>query len=463
MVRRRGLARGPAAAAAAAAALCLTFHPQSAVVALESIRGGGAAGANDTNFDLKSGKPRPRKSLDAPRSAEGIRKRLAAGIGTTPIEQDVPGSAVSEESSTESQDHVATGTCKRKEGWKDDGSTLGAGDICCVGEALRGPHTHKGAHQGRGREQAGQRSVGPAEEGRTETPLVPDDDRLGLRHLTPTSREINGIKESRGLSTANGIADTPNSNGIQPAPEHNPWEGYQIVAEADPVASWEILREVSHSRAMVRVVFQLYRTHQCKAPQRVYVYCCSPHALDKATTLIGLFYNTRAAVCGSFFADMDTNQRPRNMCCSPRPHGTHQGAVELLHLQVRSETGATAAGSGTNRNGQAVAGGFLDVHAANDVAQRVSIEGGRRAQYRLDISLRAHGGSHSGTYVAVGVRMVACLRSFVNNTVINVKVFSLPTCMIQELNRRYDALDTNMDVLKAETQNGGWERVLHQI
>lgn len=242
MVRSRRVSRGLAAAAAAGAgALCLTFCSQSAV-AHEPIRGVGADGANDPNFDPKSGKLHPRKSVDAPRSAEGIRKRLAAGIGTTSIEQgDVPGIADGQDGSTESQAHAATRSCNRREGWRHDGSTLGVADVCQVGE---GPETHKDDYQGRGREHA-------AEEERTEAPIDPDDDRLGLRHRPSTSREINESIDSRGLSANDSSTeDTPNSHELHPAPEHDPWEGYQIVAQADPVTSWQILREVSDSRTV---------------------------------------------------------------------------------------------------------------------------------------------------------------------------------------------------------------------
>lgn len=63
---------------------------------------------------------------------------------------------------------------------------------------------------------------------------------------------------------------------------------------------------------------------------------------------------------------------------SPAPH-TKIGAPELLYLQVRPEAGPTAAGRATDGNGQVAARGLLDVHPASDAAQRVSIEGGRRA------------------------------------------------------------------------------------
>lgn len=87
---------------------------------------------------------------------------------------------------------------------------------------------------------------------------------------------------------------------------------------------------------------------------------------------------------------------------------TRKGAVELLYVQVRPKAGTTTVGRATDGNGQTIARGFLDVHPASDVAQRVSIEGGRRAKYRLDIPLRAHGGSHSGrkSREHVGVRML---------------------------------------------------------
>lgn len=245
MGRGRGLSRGLAAASAAAAgagALCLTF-PQSAV-ARERIWGPGAV-ASDANFDLKSGKY-PRNSLDAPRSADGVRKRLAAGIGTASKEQDVPGAADGQDTSTESQDQAIIGTCKRREGWTDDGFTSRAGDVCRIGEGSGDTVTHRDAYQGRGGEEIGHGFVGAAEE-RADSPFVPDDDRLGLRHRPPASREIRKSKESRGLPPGDGVADTQNLNELQP---HNPWEGYQIIAQADPVASWEILREVSDSRTV---------------------------------------------------------------------------------------------------------------------------------------------------------------------------------------------------------------------
>lgn len=261
MARRRGLSCGVAAAAAAGVALCLTFYPQPAV-AREPIWGAGANGANDANFDLKSGSLHSRKSPGAPRSAEGIRKRLAAGIGTTPIQKDVPGIAGGQDNSTESQDHAARGTCKRREGWSDGGSTTGDGDICHAGERVSGPDTHKDAHQGRGREETGQRFAGTAEERRTEAPFVPDEDRLGLHHRPPTSSGITDGKEPQGFLPGDGVVGTPSSHELQRAPEHDPWEGYQIIAQADPVASWEILREVSDSRTYpgFRGNIQIYLT-----------------------------------------------------------------------------------------------------------------------------------------------------------------------------------------------------------
>lgn len=225
MVRRRGFSRG--LAAVAAATLCLTFYPQTAV-ARESIWS----------------EPDPRKTLEAPRSGESIRKRLAAGIGMTSIEQDAPGIAASQDSGIESQDGAATGTCKRREGWRDDGFTLGAGDVCHVGEDESGPDTHKDAHQGGDRESTGQKLVGAAEEGR---PLVTDDDSSGLSHR---SIERNAGKGPRGFPARDSIAYTHISNEFQPVPEHDPWEGYQIIAQADPVASWEVLRQVCDSRTL---------------------------------------------------------------------------------------------------------------------------------------------------------------------------------------------------------------------
>ena len=258
MARRRGLSPGGAAAAAAGVVLCLTFYPVS-VVAREPIWGAGADEANDTNFDLR-GHAHPRKSWDAPRSSEGIRKRLAAGIGTTSLEQDVRGIAGDQNnSSTESQDHAERETCKRREGWSDGGSTTGDYDVCRAGEGLIDPDTHEDAHRGRDREEIGQ-FAGAAEEGHTEASFVLDDDRLGMHDRPSTSREIIDSQTPRGLPPNVGVADTLNSQERKRAPEHDPWGAYQIITQADPVASWEILREVSGARTLVSEELKIYLT-----------------------------------------------------------------------------------------------------------------------------------------------------------------------------------------------------------
>lgn len=46
-------------------------------------------------------------------------------------------------------------------------------------------------------------------------------------------------------------------------------------------------------------------------------------------------------------------------------------------------------------------------------------------------------------------------RSSLNNPDVTTDVLSHSNPIIQELKRRYDALDAKMGVLKAETQNGG--------
>lgn len=245
MVRRHGFSRS-LETTVAGGFLCLLFYPQSAV-AREPIWADGAEGANDTNFDPKSGQLHPRRTLNTPRSAEGIRKRLAAGIGTASIEQDVPGTAVGQdESTTESQDHASTGTSKRREGWRD-----AIGDVCRAGEGLSDPDPHKDAHQGGDRGATGQKFVAGAEEGRTEAPFVTDNDRMDLHQQSYITTENNDSKEPRGLAARDGAADKHNSNELQPVPKHDPWEGYHIIAQADPVASWEILRGVRGERALV--------------------------------------------------------------------------------------------------------------------------------------------------------------------------------------------------------------------
>lgn len=233
--------------AAAGAALWLTSYPHYCVAVREPTE------VPKTDVGPQDGALQSRTSLQAPRGAEGIRRRLAAGRGTVLSEQTGSNVAVN-------RDHTATATCKRR-GWEGDGITHA--DVCHVGEGSSGLDFHQSAGQGSARNEEGQGSKATLE-GRTEAPSVAEDDFSGPRHAL--FRERAQSKASKDSPSPDGIADsirTPvipgvrgggplfepgktNSTHLQVAPglEHDPWEGYRIIAHADAVASWEILREV---------------------------------------------------------------------------------------------------------------------------------------------------------------------------------------------------------------------------
>lgn len=267
MARIRRLSRS-LAATAAVAALCLAFHDGQAVAAeRESNAVGVDAPVSDKNvgpnsgdgpqtgdtesratYGGKSGSLPSRTSLEAPRGAEGIRRRLAAGRGGASSEQDGSEVAVNQDNNIELDDHASTGTCKRREGWGDDGAYTAAVDVCGVG----GLDVDQCVHQGGGRAAAGE-GVGAAA---GEAPLVTEEMDCSNGQQVPPPPRI-GIAESSNSSIApdggGGLSAVApgmgNSNEVQFAPEleHDPWEGYQIIAQADPVTSWEILREVRNS------------------------------------------------------------------------------------------------------------------------------------------------------------------------------------------------------------------------
>lgn len=271
------------AGATAAATLWLTFHAQAVALGeRESTAVGRDAPANDPNVGpegggsphtgntnksrtIYGGKPGvlpPRTSVEAPRGAEGIRKRLAAGRGGTSSEQDVSEVAINQENSRiELDEHASKGACKRRGYWGDREPYEIAADVCSV---VGGIDVHRHVHQESGRPAAAREGDGAAAAiGQAPVPTE-DDDATGPSrgrnysnvHQVPTPSR-SGAEESINSSVLPGSgrnlsAGTPGmgkSNEVHFAPEleHDPWEGYRIIAEADPVTSWEILREVRNS------------------------------------------------------------------------------------------------------------------------------------------------------------------------------------------------------------------------
>lgn len=286
MVRIRRFSRS-LAAAATAASFWPTFHPQAVALAHREpaavVRDAQASGESDQNVGLEgghgphtgdtnesrmssgrtSGALPSRTTLEAPRGAEGIRRRLAAGRGGASIEQDDSEVvAVNRDNRSDLDEHASRRVCKRREFWKGDepyATAVDAHDECSLGGI------HHRVHQASDIAAAGERDGAGAA---GEAPVPTQDDAIGSSlHHRPFSRErgpgtgqqipsfprdgiVEGSKASvlpeDGGELSPGTPEVGKPNDLQFAPEleYDPWEGYQIVAEADPVTSWEILREV---------------------------------------------------------------------------------------------------------------------------------------------------------------------------------------------------------------------------
>ncbi|CAN0130048.1 unnamed protein product, partial [Pylaiella littoralis] len=203
-----------------------------------------------------------RTTLEAPRGAEGIRRRLVAGRGGASIEQDDSEVvAVNRDNRSDLDEHASRRVCKRREFWKGDEPYATAVDAHDE-RSLGGIH-HR-VHQASDIAAAGERDGAGAA---GEAPVPTQDDAIGSSlHHRPFSRErgpgtgqqipsfprdgiVEGSKASvlpeDGGELSPGTPEVGKPNDLQFAPEleYDPWEGYQIVAEADPVTSWEILRE----------------------------------------------------------------------------------------------------------------------------------------------------------------------------------------------------------------------------
>lgn len=229
--------------ATAGAALCLSTCNQH-VHAREPTE------VSKTHVGQKGSTLRSRTSLEAPRGAEGIRKRLAAGKGMEPNKQNGSQVAVN-------RVRAATATCKRRS-WGGDGSTP-ASDVCRVGEGWSDFDKYQSPGQGGDEEKEGRRSGTPSG-GRagddehifsdpSPSPLHERAQGKGFQDSPPPDGTADSTRTPvAGTRDRVSSAEAGKINSAQPEPaagrEHDPWEGYQVVAQADAVASWEILREV---------------------------------------------------------------------------------------------------------------------------------------------------------------------------------------------------------------------------
>lgn len=251
MARRRPLSR----CLEAFAVLCLAGDSRDAAAAPTVVESHAAA-INDTRATIRGKSPKlaSRTSLEVPRGAEGIRRRLAeteAGISSVDGGLEVE-KARAHHDSLESQDHASwigiftspADTCRLDE---DDLRTYhGSGENAqCEGftSATRGEEARDGPH-----------------------PPPPTEDDFGEfgRHPVPSGQsdlygEEQDSSSSRTESKGNKSSVRQDCLGVSvkdrgtsesrealsdPGLDHDPWEGYEIIAQADPVASWEILREV---------------------------------------------------------------------------------------------------------------------------------------------------------------------------------------------------------------------------
>lgn len=229
--------------AAAGAVLCLSSFNQL-VLAREPTE------VSKTHVEQKGGVLRSRTSLEASRSAEGIRKRLAARGGAESSEQIGSQVAINRLRS-------AKATCKRH-GLERDGGTS-AGDVCHVGEDWSGLDKNQSPGQVGGIEEEG-RSSGNSSG--TQTDDAEHDFTGPSPSLVRENAQSTGFQDSPspdgttdstrmpvaevrdGVSFAEAGKSNSTEHRLAPGREHDPWQGYQVIAQADAVASWEILRKV---------------------------------------------------------------------------------------------------------------------------------------------------------------------------------------------------------------------------
>lgn len=239
----------------ALAVLCLAVDPRDAADATVAE----LHAAANTNARAPAGgeysKLASRTSLEAPRGAEGIRRRLdPSGARASSVDGRLEVAEVpAHHGGLESQDH--------HESWID--ALTSPDDTYRLGEALYNPISYRGSGENMQPEEL--RDAAPDEEARNKPPPLPptEDDLVDSGRRTPSVRggygdeqygtsvrtESDGNKSSVtedgvGLSITDCGTNSSCEATFGPQLNHDPWEGYEIVAQADPVASWEILREV---------------------------------------------------------------------------------------------------------------------------------------------------------------------------------------------------------------------------
>lgn len=210
-------------------------------------------------------------SSEAPRDGNDTRAPLAAGSKGVRNGDDGSGLAdleVQQEISIEPKDHAVMGICNWEGGWRsDDGPFTTRLPVSQVDGGSDGLYIHKDDRRGTPRESSSAGGLGGRGEEEEPTKLAPlataEDDRPALSRETDDAngqRETlpgTNITDSKSVMTpvlledhsgsstdTSGAAHMTREVPFAGQAEHDPWEGYQIIAQADPVQSWEILREV---------------------------------------------------------------------------------------------------------------------------------------------------------------------------------------------------------------------------
>lgn len=210
-------------------------------------------------------------SSEAPRDGNDTRTPLAAGSEGVRNGGDGSGLAdleAQQEISIEPKDHAATGMCNWEGRWRShDGPFTTRLPVSLVDGGSDGLYIHENYSRGTPRESSS--AVGLGGRGEQEEPanLPPlataEDDRPALSletddangqretlpgtHFTDSKSMMTPVllEDHSGSSTdTSGAAHMTREVPFAGQAEHDPWEGYQIIAQADPVQSWEILREV---------------------------------------------------------------------------------------------------------------------------------------------------------------------------------------------------------------------------
>ncbi|CAM9853395.1 unnamed protein product, partial [Ectocarpus sp. 4 AP-2014] len=209
-------------------------------------------------------------SSEAPRDGNYTRAPLAAGSEGVRNGENGSGLAdleAQQEISIEPKDHAATGMCNWVGRWRsDDGPFTRRLPVSLVDGGSDGLYSHKSDRRGTPRESSSAGGLGGRGEAEEPAKLPPlataeddrpapsreTDDANGQRETLPGTNITDSksmtkpvpLEDHSGSSTdTSGAAHMTREVPFAGQAEHDPWEGYQIIAQADPVQSWEILRE----------------------------------------------------------------------------------------------------------------------------------------------------------------------------------------------------------------------------